>query len=860
MSDDATFRDLLLSRPRRALWPGSTDVWKYREAASVLASFAFAALRPTGAVTSSAAKTELLADCNIAHAEDGMLTWSLRRAVRQAALRRLLDSGSVESALRSNPQRPRTPEQSLLELYLTGGELLPSDPRWSADGPALLQVAEWLADMPEFAARLPSIDGIRRRIESQQLLRPFRELVGESFAGRRRELARLSDYVGARDPGSFAASVSRVVDQVFSITDSPPLFINGPGGCGKSTLIARFILDHADLEDSSQFPFAYLDFDRSGLVPEEPITLLMEIMRQLAIEFPGMGASYQNIAEAWAERLTAQLSSPFQRKTPSPRAYFRLADRGQYLEEFAAFVNDLKNNDQPLLLVLDTFEEIQFRSMAFADEVLHFLDELQSRVPRLRTVLAGRAEIHSERFRVRTMLIGNFDRDAAVAYLRGRGIRDEKTATTVFEQVGGSPLVLRLAADVARLEDTGATGITDLQGGWLSLFRTQCIEVVLYKRILSHVYDERVQQLAYPGLVLRAITPELVKDVLAGPCGVSVASPVDARQLVATMAAQLTTILVPSPSDREHLVHRPDMRAILLQDLREKSQKDSTLAERLRAIHRAAISYYEKREGPAQRAEEIYHRLALGVERATLDDRWQSGLGPFLGSSVLELPDEGQVYLAARLGLELPAKRWLAAPDDDWVFYAARASAQLLELDKPSAALDLLAARPHLFDHQVLRSVAVETASEVMSGYARKYESLRESLPSGTERTSAMNSLVDAVTKTSLKLPRDPSYPSRLFLQNTAGARIVGLALALADPQPEHISLAIEGIRHARSPFEQYHALRLAQRTLDSAPASTRSLLREAIEHPQGVPIHESDKSRVRLKGALLERLAVKKA
>ena len=62
--------------------------------------------------------------------------------------------------------------------------------------------------------------------------------------------------------------------------------IHGPGGRGKSALVSRFILEHATLPDTQKFPWAYLDFDRPSIQPEEPLTLLLEAVRQLGIQYP----------------------------------------------------------------------------------------------------------------------------------------------------------------------------------------------------------------------------------------------------------------------------------------------------------------------------------------------------------------------------------------------------------------------------------------------------------------------------------------------------------------------------------------------------------------------------------------------
>jgi cellulose synthase operon protein C len=517
MAQNLSFRERLQKRPTKSPFGGSDDVWRYREAAAVLATFDAQTVKAHGAVSpDSSAKTELLADCDVAYSAGGSPMWSLRTPVRQAALRRLLTANQIHEALDSNPDREASTLQKLFESYLSGasGPMPVESPQL---GKALLEVVDWLSGVPEFASRLPSLDQVKHAIDREQLLQPFRSLVGSNFAGRKRELAQLADYVGVQDAQTLGESIHRTVERIFSIRDRPPLFIYGPGGCGKSTLISRFILDHAEIETAARFPFAYLDFDRPSLVAEEPITFLGEIMRQLAIQFPGSNESYGHLADEWSTRAANQASQA-EGEEPSPAnqvAFLRLKERESFLDEFAQFVKNMKTIEQPLLLVLDTFEEVQFRSSAFAEEVLDFLDALQARVPRLRTVLAGRGELRTDRYKVKLVPIGDFDDQAAISFLAGQGIRDTEIGTKIFQQVGGSPLVLRLAADVARLENVGRSGIAQLPSGWLTIFRDQSVEIVLYKRILSHVYDTRVQRLAYPGLVLRVITPEVPRGSVA---------------------------------------------------------------------------------------------------------------------------------------------------------------------------------------------------------------------------------------------------------------------------------------------------------------------------------------------------------
>jgi hypothetical protein len=858
MPVNSAYRQRLKQRVANAPKAASEELWLYREAAAVLASFDYESLSALGggSTPSSDAKSELLADCDVVYTPGGARNWSLCTPVRRASLRRLLAEGKVVEALNANPERPDTAVQHVLERLL-----LDETPRVASfespeEGRALLEVIDWLSGIPELERRLPSVEGVKQHLAYEQLLQPFRDLVGTHFAGRKPELNQLADYVGVQESHGFLEAASRAYEYVLSIHDRPPLFINGPGGCGKSTLIAKFILDHAEVDEFERFPFAYLDFDRAGLVAKEPITLLAEVMRQLAVQFPHTSDRYRRISDEWSERFSEHLiKSELTSLAPDTRRRIRVEDREVFLSQFADFINHMKTKEQPLLLVLDTFEEVQFRSAAFADEVLDFLNDLQARVPRLRTVLSGRAEIHSSRYRVRRVAIGNFDREAGVAYLAARGLPDSRVAERIYDQVGGSPLVLRLAADLAISEKVGEGGIDSLNaGGWLARFRKESVEVVLYKRILSHVYDKRVEELAYPGLVLRVITPEVLREVLAPACGVELASDEDARNMVRVMREQLSTLLIPSGDD-ETLTHRPDMRSILIEDMIGKSRKDKAVAEKLKRIHEKAVEYYVRYDDPARRAEEIYHRLALGIDREALASRWMEGLTPYLGSSIRELPPPSQVYLAARLGLELPAELWAEAEDEDWILYASRLADQNLELEKPFDAVEVLQERKGLWTAESLRPVLDRVARAVLHHDARRYEQLRKSSAPSYKRTELMNSLFRDIVGSSHTLLVDGSHARDLFAEGRPGTRIAALAVAEARPYPEAMDMAIAAIKNAVSPFEQYHALRLASLMFNDSTESQRAALRESLLLQEGIPIHDTDTSRTSIKKELLKKL-----
>jgi hypothetical protein len=850
------------SRTIRVPWEGSEDLWRYREAAAVLVCFDYGKLLPRGTpTTSSTAGAELLADCDASPLVGGAMVWSLRTPVRQAALRRLVAASAIDEALSANSDRPSTVAQSVFEQLLTQPTLASGDFSTNERARALLGVADWVRGVPSIEEKLPDLTKLRSRLQRDQLLQPFRDLVGAAFAGRTAELAQLDDYVGVFDAHALMEKVRRRVEQVFSLEKRPPLFIFGPGGCGKSTLISQFVLRHAEIEELSRFPFAYLDFDRPGLMAEEPITLLREMVRQLAIQYPAASATGQQLGDQWAMQIARFLSTKqpdLSSDATSPArelGWFRPDERGAFLDEFSSFVNGLGASEQPLLLVLDTFEEVQFRSAAVVEEVFEFLDELQRRVPRLRTVLSGRAEIRSTRYSMRIMTIGDFDAAAARSFLSKRGITDSAIADTIFGQVGGSPLVLRLAADVAQIENATAGGIGGLDNKWLSVFQSRSIEVVLYKRILSHVYDKRVEQLAYPGLVLRVITSQVIEKVLGPACGTEISAG-DADSIVETMRLRLSTILVSDSGGR--LIHRPDIRSILLGDVAARASKDPAVADTLKRIHQCAIGYYAQFADPAQRAEEIYHRLALGLDRPALADRWEGGLKPYLGSSIRELPEEGQVFLAARLGLELPAEMWTDAEDDDWMLYAARVSGDFIAAHKAEHAFAILRERKYLWSNDDCAALLARVRDAVYRDLGREYENIRKTQRAGDPRTRQMTAVTNRATASAKVIPAEEAYATTLFGEGLDGLRVVALAVAAAHPSPSGMKLAIEGIREARSPFEQYHALRLARLTLGNAGDAERERLRDALRHPTGTPIHDSDRDRRDIKEDLLKRLEPK--
>jgi hypothetical protein len=698
MTDSSYPNELLSSKLKDLLGDelNESDVrWSYRKTASVLSSFEMQNIQPFdgGEGDENTAFENLYSESQLVLDEKRRPRWMLRSDTRRAALKRLESLDNIRKALRKVLDRPQDPLQKTLEDYIFE-TAPPLENQSHQQLLRTLQVSEWLNGI---ITGVPEPQVVLHKIEIENLLSSFRFLVGDHFRGRTAELARLSDYVGVMDASSFASLVTRGFRQFFSLSEKPPLVLHGPGGVGKSTLLAKFILDHVMLAtsapaetpdlDSDRFPFAYLDFDRPSLIAEEPITLLLEALRQIEVQFPNSSTSLKKLRDAWNQRIENRTARKRQPAASTDSSASRIDKRDLFLDEFAEEVKPLLTGDKPLLFILDTFEEVQYRSRAFVEEVFDFLESLQKRIPTLRTVLSGRAPIESVKFKTDSLPVSIFDTEIAQGFLQSHGIKDPEMARLVALQVGGSPLTLKLAVELLNREDPGAKGIKNLKtrDRFLKKLDDGAIQVQLFTRILEHIHDPDVAKLAHPGLVLRRITPELILKVLAGPCEVAVPDMDRARQLFEELGREVALV---SQAGDNALVHRTDLRKVMLEPLR----KDK--ADKVEQIHHNAVEYYQTFDDGVSRAEEIYHRLSLGIDRNVLESRWADSVQQNLGSAIEELPLKSKAFLAAKLKLEVDDSVWQQAELEDWETHARMRATDLLALKQPLAALNILRQRP----------------------------------------------------------------------------------------------------------------------------------------------------------------------
>jgi cellulose synthase operon protein C len=679
----------LKSAPRAQITP---DRWAYREAAALLFRFDPTELQAVGQVDGSAL-LHLLDDC-VSIGDPSRGQWTLKPDVRVDALRRLHGRDDALRALGANPGRSKHGVELTAESYLRG-----IAPSLETQSPQQLrhslQAARWLAEIPGLDG-IPRIDDVAAILRSKQLFEPLEALVGEAFYGRASDLSELRLHVGVLQPATLSTKLRRVAQKANPVggDERAPMMVFGPPGIGKSTLLAKFVLDHARSPDK-RIPFVYADFERPTLSIMEPTTLLAEAARQLASQFPAAvnrldsladQAEQETIRQRAAQTEVDELADVSAARGTVRRTIIRELRMDHTARERALIdelVDALKEalsgtgrEAPPLLVVLDSFERAQYRSSPYLRRIWDILGALQNDYPMVRMVVSGRAPVEELSINQRPAnyhRVAEFDPDARIGFLRSYGVEDPEVASLLAAHFGGNPLSLKLAAKIANREKWDTQWLSDVPTRRLWLLRISDLQIQarLYDRLLGSLHDQDVARLAHPGLVLRRITPELIREVLAEPCGVEVGDQARADALFEAFADQLDLVY---PEEDGALSHRPDVRRDMLPLVEGSNPRAAE------EIERRAVTYHARQPTLVSRAEEIYHRLRLGEPPRSVEERWEPGVERYLEWAPPEVPARAQAYLAAKLtGGSVPPGVLAEAELAEWEQLTARQVEDLLE-------------------------------------------------------------------------------------------------------------------------------------------------------------------------------------
>jgi cellulose synthase operon protein C len=627
----------------------------------------------------------------------------LRAESRRAALKRMKNRSSMQATLAGLSVSSNDPIQKALRQIVLN-ESIAVETLSQTDLAAFLIVLDWFEGILE---GLPAREKIRVRLAREDFLAPLRRLAAQ-FVGREAELDRLRGYVGEVPQSGAGQGVAKRLSGILSgvagafgeRSEPRAMFVHGIGGVGKSTLLSSFALEHADLG----YPFVFLDLDRPNLDPRSPSTLLAEASRQLGAQMPAHAAATQKLAEdfdsygsnlgATDEAVTAAVASPL---------------RG--IEHFCAFLN--ANVTRNLLLVIDTFEDAQ----ALGDSAVYLMQEmlgyLQREAPMVRAVVSGRVLPDQKGFPAESLHLTEFDVPSAERFLGTRladmGSVPAETISVAVRSVERTPLALSLAAELIRKHGLEAVRSPSFLG--IVLYTKDA--AFLYNRTLDHVPPGPLRKLAKPGLVLRRLSPAIIKDVLAEPCGLGIGTEAQARALFLQFSQQVSLVELESA---DILRHRSDVRRLMLPALEREVGRAL-----VRTIDLAAVAFHERSNTAMSRAEELYHRLRLS-DIEGFEQRWREDAIERLRGAFEDFAGRPEAYVALslKLDLALEAAALAGAKQAHWERGTETRVASLLREGAFDQAIKILRERPE----RVAASALYRQEAEALMGLSRFAEAL----------------------------------------------------------------------------------------------------------------------------------------
>jgi hypothetical protein len=175
--------------------------------------------------------------------------------------------------------------------------------------------------------------------------------------------------------------------------------------------------------------------------------------------------------------------------------------------------------------------------------------------------------------------------------------------------------------------------------------------------------------------------------VLAEPCGLSIKTLDEARELFYALQREASLVKLEYQDGQPVLVHRSDVRRAILDALKPDEPT------KVPWIHRNAVGYYGRFEDPRSRAEEIYHRLFREADFQNVDARWLPGVEQYLGTALSEVPLWSQAELASRLRVEGFEVNWDQASAEAWERRAEKRVLDLVERGRFERALETLSER-----------------------------------------------------------------------------------------------------------------------------------------------------------------------
>lgn len=533
--------------------------------------------------------------------------WLIRTPTRHA----LLEALSVPALTAGVAKRRRfDPDDETLDLLAV---LLDEPPLARAQ---ILHALEAARERSSLERIILALDRAGKRAPSRDLLQPARAALAK--------LEREEKMLQVAERGFFGREMeyARIAAWLAHPVESTPvscLFLTGAPGIGKSTLLVesvrRIYASHRPL-------ILRLDFDRAGLNAQDLLGLTMEATRQLAEQL-----------ETGGERL---MDARLEAGRVDPDEKSKLTSRQMLPVDLARRLGEaVSRSNRPVLVVLDTLEVLRGRGETHPLILFRWLDSLLGYgVQPMRVLAAGRGDALDSLLRIsrsspnrpsrhveRYELLGLEDY-AAVEFLFKLEV-SRRYWKELVELAQGNPLKLRLGAEIAKR--TGDKRLPRRRRG------EEISSAFLYRLLLSRIDDPLLKKLAHPGLIVRRINADVIREVLAPALGLGRLTAERADDLWQQLATHHWLVDI-DPGAPGFLKHRSDMRSLLLPLLY------STSARRSAKVDAAALRWFAKLDQPWAQVEALYHRLQLTRSGSVLPSVSSQIAAQFDAQTLEELP------------------------------------------------------------------------------------------------------------------------------------------------------------------------------------------------------------------------------
>lgn len=570
----------------------------------------------------------LVSGC-IVETVDSKVQWLLNQSRRETALRPLIKTGTLDVVL-SQPLPATDLLGKMLRDILNEGADFSIANRTHTELLAISAAAEALADVN---VPLPDRNQLHYQLNKESLLAGYDVLLKGTFIGRKPQLQTLDLFLrqGNEKAGSNQWS---------------GLIVTGYGGAGKSTLLAKFA---QRVVKKRLATVVMLDFDRPGIdpSPNDTFWLEAEMTRQVGLQYPKHYERLLDIRHQTRQRRTEFVS--YEGLTQSADSFSKHRNvRSSLVLAIKNALQSERMEHRPLLLVLDTFEEVIQRELA--RRVFDWLAEIGdalSPAP-LRVIFSGRLfdtslAVFARQGLDNPLLVNELEPNQAERLLKHLNVAEPMAKRLIRSGLFPlRPLELQLLAKVAN-RDESAASIEELEaeirdGGEKS---NELFIGIIYRRILLRIKDPATELLAYPGLVLRYVTPELIQKVLGPALALPVFTLEEAEKALKKLATYEWLVEQKINYGRLEVWHRRDLRQSML---RLMLTDDPT---KTRRISEAASQYFSNGSERDQ-AEALYHRLLwmdtpVEGEQYELDQLRQMAV--ILGGYVSDLPKVAMVML-----------------------------------------------------------------------------------------------------------------------------------------------------------------------------------------------------------------------